>query len=148
MAGHLLSIFLGENHPEFPYVALAASGGHSSIFLVNDPLTYKLLGRTRDDAAGEAFDKVSKLLGLGYPGGPIIDRLAPLGDPQAWQLPRSDLGLDFTFSGLKTAVRRLAIEQSIEPGDPQARAELILAAYDDLRRLASGKMASERQNHT
>ena len=107
MAGHLLSIFLGKKHPGFPYVALAASGGHSSIYLVNDPLSYKLLGQTRDDAAGEAFDKVAKLLGLGYPGGPVIAATAEKGNaetvgfPRAWLEPDS---LDFSFSGVKTSV--------------------------------------------
>jgi len=107
LAGHLLSIFLGENHPGFPYVALAASGGHSSLYLVNDPMSYKLLGQTRDDAAGEAFDKVAKLLGLGYPGGPIIARIAEKGNPEAISFPRAWLApdsLDFSFSGLKTSV--------------------------------------------
>jgi N6-L-threonylcarbamoyladenine synthase len=107
MTGHLLSIFLGEKHPGFPYVALAASGGHSSIYLVSDPLSYKLLGQTRDDAAGEAFDKVAKLLGLGYPGGPIISEIAEKGNPEAVNFPRAWLepdSLDFSFSGVKTAV--------------------------------------------
>jgi len=107
MAGHLLSIFLGKNHPGFPYVALAASGGHSSIYLVIDPLSYKLLGQTRDDAAGEAFDKVAKLLGLGYPGGPIIAETSKQGNPEAIAFPRAWLepdSLDFSFSGVKTAV--------------------------------------------
>jgi N6-L-threonylcarbamoyladenine synthase len=107
MAGHLLSVFLSDPVPDFPYVALVASGGHSSIFHVSDPLTYRLLGRTRDDAAGEAFDKVAKVLGLGYPGGPIISQLADNGNrdgiafPRAWLEPDS---LDFSFSGIKTAV--------------------------------------------
>lgn len=107
MAGHLLSIFLGQDHPSFPYIALAASGGHSSIYLVNDPVSYELLGQTRDDAAGEAFDKVAKLLGLGYPGGPIIAETATKGDPEAVSFPRAWLepeSLDFSFSGVKTAV--------------------------------------------
>ncbi len=107
MAGHLLSIFLGENHPEFPYIALAASGGHSSIYLVTDPLSYKLLGQTRDDAAGEAFDKVAKLLGLGYPGGPAIAAAAGNGNPETVSFPRAWLepeSLDFSFSGVKTSV--------------------------------------------
>ena len=107
MAGHLLSIFLGENRPVFPYIALAASGGHSSIYLVNNPLSYKLLGQTRDDAAGEAFDKVAKLLDLGYPGGPIIAETAEKGNPEAVNFPRAWLdpdSLDFSFSGVKTAV--------------------------------------------
>jgi N6-L-threonylcarbamoyladenine synthase len=107
MAGHLLSVFLSDPVPDFPYVALVASGGHSSIFHVSDPLTYRLLGRTRDDAAGEAFDKVAKVLGLGYPGGPVISQLADNGNrdgiafPRAWLEPDS---LDFSFSGIKTAV--------------------------------------------
>ena len=107
MAGHLLSIFLGQDHPSFPYIALAASGGHSSIYLVNDPVSYELLGQTRDDAAGEAFDKVAKLLGLGYPGGPIIAETATKGDPEAVSFPRAWLepeSFDFSFSGVKTAV--------------------------------------------
>jgi N6-L-threonylcarbamoyladenine synthase len=107
MAGHLLSIFLGNNHPSFPYIALVASGGHSSLFLAEDPLSYKLIGQTRDDAAGEAFDKVSKLLGLGYPGGPIIAEKAEKGRPEAISFPRAWLendSLDLSFRGLKTAV--------------------------------------------
>ena len=107
MAGHLLSVFLGDAQPSFPYVALAASGGHSSIYLVESPTAYQLLGRTRDDAAGEAFDKVAKLLGLGYPGGPIISEKAEQGDPESIRFPRAWLetdSLDFSFSGLKTSV--------------------------------------------
>ncbi len=109
---------LADGEPvRYPLTALVVSGGHTALYRVTAANTFVPLGQTRDDAAGEAFDKVAKLLELGYPGGPIIDRIAPQGDPFAWQLPRSDLGLDFTFSGLKAAVRRLAIEQKIEPGD-------------------------------
>jgi N6-L-threonylcarbamoyladenine synthase len=107
MAGHLLSVFLGDAQPSFPYIALAASGGHSSIYLVESPTVYKLLGQTRDDAAGEAFDKVAKLLGLGYPGGPIISEKALQGDPKSIKFPRAWLesdSLDFSFSGVKTSV--------------------------------------------
>ena len=107
IVGHLLSPLLGESKPEFPYVALVVSGGHSSIFLVSDPLTLQPLGRTRDDAAGEAFDKVAKILGLDYPGGPAISRTATQGNPAAIAFPRAWLepeSLDFSFSGLKTAV--------------------------------------------
>jgi len=107
MNGHLLSVFLDEQKPAFPYVALIASGGHSSLFHVTSPLEYRLLGRTRDDAAGEAFDKVGKLLGLEYPGGPVIGKLAREGSPAAIAFPRAWLdaeSLDFSFSGLKTAV--------------------------------------------
>jgi len=107
LAGHLLSVFLGDSLPDFPFVALIASGGHSSIFRVNSFFDYQLLGRSRDDAAGEAFDKVAKLLGLSYPGGPIISQLAATGNRQAIAFPRAWLApdsLDFSFSGVKTSV--------------------------------------------
>ncbi|MCB2181094.1 MAG: tRNA (adenosine(37)-N6)-threonylcarbamoyltransferase complex transferase subunit TsaD [Desulfobulbaceae bacterium] len=107
MAGHLFSVFLSEKKPTFPFVALIASGGHSTIFHVTDYSHYSIEGRTRDDAAGEAFDKVAKILGLSYPGGPIISKLALQGDPKAITFPRSWLdpeSLDFSFSGLKTSV--------------------------------------------
>ncbi len=106
MAGHLLSVFL-ENEVLFPYVALIASGGTSSIFLVKSFTDFEHLGRTRDDAAGEAFDKVAKLLGLPYPGGPHVSKIADTGDRQAISFPRAwleDNSLDFSFSGVKTAV--------------------------------------------
>jgi len=107
MAGHLLSCLLEPDKPDFPYTALIVSGGNTSLFSVENPLTSTRLGRTRDDAAGEAFDKVAKLLDLGYPGGPVISRLAVEGDPAAIAFPRAWLGtdsLDFSFSGLKTSV--------------------------------------------
>jgi len=107
MAGHLLSVFLGQSTPDFPFVALVASGGHSSIYLVHDYLSYELIGQTRDDAAGEAFDKVAKLLGLAYPGGPVIAENAVKGNREAISFPRAWLeadSLDFSFSGVKTAV--------------------------------------------
>ena len=107
MAGHLLSCQLTAEPPAFPYTALIVSGGNTSLYSVEDPVTFTRLGRTRDDAAGEAFDKVAKLMGLGYPGGPIISRCAAGGDPAAIAFPRSWLGegsLDFSFSGLKTSV--------------------------------------------
>ncbi len=104
---HLLSVFLEPDPPGFPYVGLVVSGGHTSLFLVRDHLSIKPLGRTRDDAAGEAFDKVATVLGLEYPGGPVVSRLSEEGDPGAISLPRPrlpDTPLDFSFSGLKTAV--------------------------------------------
>jgi len=107
LEGHLLSAFIDGQEPEFPFISLIVSGGHTCLYKVDGYMRYEELGRTRDDAAGEAYDKVSKLLGLGYPGGPIIDRLARDGDPKAVDLPRAYLpnSLDFSFSGLKTAVR-------------------------------------------
>jgi len=106
LMGHLLAVFLEREVP-FPFVGLVVSGGHTSLYLVKGFLDYQVLGETRDDAAGEAFDKVAKLLGLGYPGGPIIDRLARDGDPHSVTFPRPmlDEGFSFSFSGLKTAVR-------------------------------------------
>ncbi|MDA8325689.1 MAG: tRNA (adenosine(37)-N6)-threonylcarbamoyltransferase complex transferase subunit TsaD [Nitrospiraceae bacterium] len=106
LEGHILSVFLEGAGPRFPYVCLIVSGGHTSLYLVEGFMHYRLLGRSRDDAAGEAYDKVAKLLGLGYPGGPEIDRLAKEGDQRAIAFPRAYLPgtLDFSFSGLKTAV--------------------------------------------
>lgn len=115
--GHIHAVVLEEKQQgreiEFPALALVASGGHSHLFMVerSQPADYRyrLLGRTRDDAAGEAFDKVAKLLGLGYPGGPLIDKLAPLGDPSKVRLPTVRMKgnqLDMSYSGLKTAVLR------------------------------------------
>jgi len=107
MEAHLSAIFLEEKPPKFPFVGLVASGGHTSLYRMNGFGAFQLLGQTRDDAAGEAFDKVAKLLGLGYPGGPIIDELSKKGDPKAIRFPRPSIGknsYDFSFSGLKTAV--------------------------------------------
>src|SRR3569833_2802706 len=107
MVGLLLAPMLEENPPAFPFVALLVSGGHTQLMRVDGVGRYALLGDTLDDAAGEAFDKTAKLRGLGYPGGPAISRLAEFGDPGAYQLPRPMLhskNLDFSFSGLKTAV--------------------------------------------
>ncbi len=107
LEGHLLSPFLSEQPPSFPFVALLVSGGHTQLMQVNAVGDYALLGETIDDAAGEAFDKSAKLLGLPYPGGPALARLAMQGDPSAFALPRPLLNsshLDFSFAGLKTAV--------------------------------------------
>lgn len=107
LEGHILSAFLNGRKPEFPLLSLIVSGGHTCLYRVDEYCRYKELGRTRDDAAGEAYDKVSKLLGLGYPGGPEIERAANNGDPGAISFPRAYLpeSLDFSFSGLKTAVK-------------------------------------------
>ena len=106
LEGHILSACLEEPAPEFPFLSLIVSGGHTSLYIAEDYGKYTELGRTRDDAAGEAYDKVSKLLGLGYPGGPLIDGLARQGNPRAIDFPRAYLPetFDFSFSGLKTAV--------------------------------------------
>jgi N6-L-threonylcarbamoyladenine synthase len=108
LEGHLLSPFLSADPPQFPFVALLVSGGHTQLMRVDDVAQYELLGETIDDAAGEAFDKSAKLMGLGYPGGPALARLAEFGDADTFELPRPLLhsgNLDFSFAGLKTAVR-------------------------------------------
>jgi N6-L-threonylcarbamoyladenine synthase len=118
LAGHIESLVLQNGELPLPSIVLVVSGGHTSLYLVERPGSYQLLSRTRDDAAGEAYDKVAKLLGLGYPGGPVLDRLARTGDDRAVALPTTRLthadrnapqlkgDLDFSFSGLKTAVLR------------------------------------------
>jgi N6-L-threonylcarbamoyladenine synthase len=116
--GHIYSVVF-ENPPvEYPALALIVSGGHTNLFFVPEPCKYKVVSRTRDDAAGEAFDKVAKMLGLGYPGGPIIERLAREGDPRGvrFAVPRMGDGRpDFSFSGLKTAVSKHIRESGLEP---------------------------------
>jgi N6-L-threonylcarbamoyladenine synthase len=103
--GHVIASTLGNSPIEPPYLCLVASGGHTFLARVDDPSAYEVLGQTLDDAAGEAFDKGARLLGLGYPGGPEVDRLAREGDPEAFDFPRSAPGeLDFSFSGLKTSL--------------------------------------------
>jgi N6-L-threonylcarbamoyladenine synthase len=118
LRGHVLASTLGERPIEPPFLCLVASGGHTFVARVDEPSTHVVLGQTLDDAAGEAFDKGARILGLEYPGGPVIDRLAREGDPTAFDFPRSlpGDGLDFSFSGLKTAllyrVRDLGEEES------------------------------------
>ena len=115
--GHIFSAFIENPDIEYPLLALTVSGGHSSLIHSPSPGMYEIIGRTRDDAAGEALDKISKFLGLGYPGGPIIDRLAKDGDPRrfAFSIPKiSDGRLDFSFSGFKTAALRHIQESGIK----------------------------------
>jgi N6-L-threonylcarbamoyladenine synthase len=139
--GHIHAVFLealgaGESIV-FPALALVVSGGHTHLFEVREGFTYRLLGKTRDDAAGEAYDKVAKLLGFGYPGGPIIDQLAPYGDPSALKFTSPRMkgnALDFSFSGLKTAVLRW-VEQRDLSGEIEARRRLQNPALEDLRRM-------------
>ena len=126
LEGHLMSPFLSADPPEFPFVALLVSGGHTQLMRVDDVGRYEMLGETIDDAAGEAFDKSAKLLGLGYPGGPALAALATQGDPEAIALPRPLLhsgDLDFSFSGLKTAVMTAMTKFGPAPS-AQQRADL------------------------
>jgi N6-L-threonylcarbamoyladenine synthase len=125
LEGHLSAVWLdGAAAPEFPHLALLVSGGHSELVVIHDHGRYQLLGATRDDAAGEAFDKVGKMLGLGYPAGPVVDQLAADGDPRAVRLPRAmrGRGLDFSFSGMKTAVATHLGKHGVPTG--QALADL------------------------
>ena len=125
LEGHLLSPFLSADPPEFPFVALLVSGGHTQLMRVDGVGRYEILGETIDDAAGEAFDKSAKLMGLGYPGGPALSRLAEQGDPAAFKLPRPLLhsgNLDFSYAGLKTAV--LTQAKKLRDGLPARKADL------------------------
>ena len=119
LEGHLLSPMLSARRPEFPFLALLVSGGHTQLMRVGGVGDYELLGDTQDDAAGEAFDKTAQLLGLGYPGGPALSKLAESGKPGRYRLPRPMIGsgLDFSFSGLKTAVLTLSKNERPEPAD-------------------------------
>jgi len=122
--GHVYSVVFDNPPVQYPAIALIVSGGHTTLYFIPEEGQYATLGRTRDDAAGEAYDKVAKLLGLGYPGGPVIDRLARDGDPGAAELvftvPRMESSnLDFSFSGLKTAVLRYVKENHVQPVAPE-----------------------------
>ncbi|WP_151704141.1 tRNA (adenosine(37)-N6)-threonylcarbamoyltransferase complex transferase subunit TsaD [Nitrincola alkalilacustris] len=135
MEGHLLAPMLEDNPPAFPFVALLVSGGHTQLVKVTDIGQYHLLGESLDDAAGEAFDKAAKMLGLDYPGGPLIAKLAVQGDRQRFTFPRPMTdrpGLDFSFSGLKTFTLNTANAHRDEQGriDDQTRAD-IAAAFEE-----------------
>ena len=133
MEGHLLSPLLARPQPRFPFIALLVSGGHTQLMRVDGVGRYGLLGETQDDAAGEAFDKTAQLLGLGYPGGPAVSRLAESGRPGAFSLPRPMLhsrDLHFSFSGLKTAVLT-AVRNAGELG-AQTRADIARAFVDSV----------------
>ena len=128
LEGHLLSPLLADDAPRFPFIALLVSGGHTQLMRVDGVGRYRLLGETIDDAAGEAFDKTAKMLGLGYPGGPALARLAEQGRPDAFALPRPLLragNLDFSFAGLKTAVRTQLLKlEAAQALTDAARADL------------------------
>lgn len=130
MEGHLLAPFLDQAHPEFPFLALLVSGGHTQIIEVTDIGKYTILGESLDDAAGEAFDKTAKLLGLDYPGGPLLAALATQGTPNKYNFPRPMLdrpGLDFSFSGLKTHALNAINKTELTP---QNKADLAWAFED------------------
>jgi N6-L-threonylcarbamoyladenine synthase len=135
--GHIHAVILDQGaNVVYPALALVVSGGHTHLFEVREGFEYRLLGKTRDDAAGEAYDKVAKLLGFGYPGGPIIDKLAPFGNPGAVRFTSPKMkgnALDFSFSGLKTAVLRW-VEQHDMADEIAARRGMLDAGIDELRK--------------
>lgn len=118
MQAHVLSNLIGDNQPSFPFLCLTVSGGHTQIVLCESPLNLKILGETMDDAAGEAFDKTAKLLGLPYPGGPLIDKYAQEGDPLRFHFPEPQIeGLNFSFSGVKTSILYFLQKQTKQDSD-------------------------------
>ncbi len=139
LEAHLYAALLEDPHLELPMVVLLVSGGHTMLVLMEDHGRYRILGQTLDDAAGEAFDKVARFLGLGYPGGPAIDREAMDGDPEAVRFPRSmiDDGLDFSFSGLKTAVVN-HVRANPDVSTPDVAASFQAAVVDVLVAKAAG----------
>ena len=145
LEGHLLSPLLAKCPPAFPFVALLVSGGHTQLMRVEGVGNYILLGETLDDAAGEAFDKTAKLLGLDYPGGPAVSRLAESGRPGKFKLPRPMIAsndLEFSFSGLKTAVLMLVRNQ---PDDPETRADIARAFQDAIVEVLVAKSVAALQ---
>lgn len=124
LEAHIYSLLLTPPCPDLPFICLVVSGGHTNIYYVSSPDQFELMGQTRDDAAGEAFDKVAKMLGLGYPGGPVIERLARTKDPAKVSFPRTMLekgSFDFSFSGLKSSVARHIHDHDISTEDDKAQ---------------------------
>ena len=153
MEGHLLAPMLEAESPEYPYIALLVSGGHTMLVSVRDLGEYRILGSTLDDAVGEAFDKTAKLLGLAYPGGPILARLAEAGDDQSYAFPRPMIhksGMDFSFSGLKTAVmlvvRKALADGTLDSVKADIAASFQRAAVDTL--IARTLKAAKAENAT
>jgi N6-L-threonylcarbamoyladenine synthase len=133
LEGHLEACFLENPGIAYPALGLLVSGGHTALYLMDEPLSYKLLGKTRDDAAGEALDKIAKFLGLGYPGGPVIEKLGKTGDAKAFRFvaPRTkDRSLDFSFSGLKTAALKVIRENGLTKED--RRLADFLASFEEI----------------
>lgn len=150
LEGHIYSVLLTDDPPKFPFVTLLASGGHTNLYYVSSHDAFELMGQTRDDAAGEAFDKVAKMLGLGYPGGAVIEKLAQNGDPLSIPFPKSYLekdSFDFSFSGLKSSVARYihdhAASDSLINNMNSDLDQKMLGAIVQNCRGTDGKMASD-----
>ena len=136
LQGHILANFIKQydcenRQPEFPYLCLLVSGGNSQIVKVTSPLEYEILGQTIDDAVGEAFDKCAKMMGLGYPGGPIVDRLAKQGDPERFKFSKPHIpGFDYSFSGIKTSLLYFVRDQmALDPDFMEKNKEDICASF-------------------
>lgn len=154
MEAHIYSNFLEEPTPSYPFLCLIVSGGHTQLILVKEPFVHELLGETLDDAAGEAYDKVAKMLGLGFPGGPVIDRLAQSGNPDFVRFPRSFLdpgSYEFSFSGIKTAVLYWLRDHSLikDPGtiDPGLMANLCASFQAAVMDVLIGKLLEARDQY-
>ena len=151
LEGHLSAVYLEPEPPPFPHLALVVSGGHTSLIRVDDHGNLVEIGATRDDAAGEAFDKVAKLLGLGYPGGVMIDRLAKSGDPTAVSFPRAmtkkETGYEFSFSGLKTAVLVHVQQHGVPESGGQALADLCASFQDTVVEVLVRKTRKAARDH-
>ena len=153
LEGHIYASYLAQPELKPPFLCLLVSGGHTSSIYVQDYGEYQLLGSTRDDAAGEAFDKVARLLNLGYPGGPVIDRLADQGNPKAYQLPEGRISLpeggfhpyDFSFSGMKTAVLRLV--EKLESQGEIPVADIAASFQDTVARVLARRSVKCAQDH-
>ncbi len=143
MQAHVLAHFIDGASPEFPFLCLTVSGGHTQIVRVDSPLDMTVIGQTQDDAVGEAFDKSAKLLGLPYPGGPLIDRYAAMGNPLAFRFPLTDMpGLDFSFSGIKTAIMYFLRDNVRANPDfvAQHRADICASIQHTLIQMLLGKL--------
>lgn len=149
MHAHVLAHFIDDPKPAFPFICLTVSGGHTQLILVEDYLKMKVIGQTQDDAVGEAFDKAAKIMGLPYPGGPLIDRYAQVGNPNAFRFPETSMpGLDFSFSGIKTAfLYFLRDEKRKNPGFVEENTADICASLQDhlVRMLLSRLAEASRQ---
>ncbi len=150
LEGHILSVLLEDDRPHFPFVALTVSGGHTSLYHVKGVGDYIQMGQTLDDAAGEAFDKVAKILGLGYPGGPVIERIAQSGRKDRIDFPRAFLApgsFDFSFSGLKTSVSQYISrwEQGMEKNAPVSAADIAASFQEAVIEVLIGKLIKARE---
>jgi len=150
MHAHILAHFIDEPRPSFPFLCLTVSGGHTQLVLMRDYFDFEILGQTIDDAAGEAFDKAAKMLGLPYPGGPLVDKYAALGNPQAFKFPMPNMpGFDFSFSGLKTGILYFLQRQQQQQPDfiVEQRNDLCASIQYTIIRILLNKLTPAMESH-